>query len=212
MVIVIDGYNVSKRRWRDDGSTLLSRVISYASLKGHQMVLVFDGGPSRYQTTEKRNGVTVVYAGTQSTADEVIKKMIPFKKDTELLVVTSDTNICRTAAAHEVPTLDADVFLSLLERSNREKKQQVPHDGKRRESRAYQDGHMKQDEDRYTYSLTDKDRSDEMVYGQSELDRIMEELSMHAPLKDEEPVASRTRTKKMVSKQEKKLMQILKKL
>lgn len=99
MIILIDAYNfiksISAHKFVDD------RVIqgwivtfqSYMKLRGNKVILVFDAGPSFYQTRAVLGGVEILYAGHSQTADDLIKIWLERSLGQDILLVTSDRQI-----------------------------------------------------------------------------------------------------------------------
>ena len=75
MILLIDGYNVIKQAMlkktisEDERKSFIKQLGKYHKIKGHKIMLIFDGGPFDRASKEKENGVYVIYAGTQETAD-----------------------------------------------------------------------------------------------------------------------------------------------
>lgn len=105
MIIFIDAYNfiksVSAHKFIDD-RMIQSWIFSfqqYMKLRGNKIVLVFDAGPFFYQTKDVVNGVEVIYAGHEKTADDVLKILVEKNAKQDILLVTSDRQI-RDYALH----------------------------------------------------------------------------------------------------------------
>ena len=98
MIILIDGYNLLKSLYstivqdqeRDEYINLLKR---YAKKKKHTIILVFDGGFSDWQSTEKHGDVLVVFSGVRETADDVIKRYLEDMWQKDILLVTADREL-----------------------------------------------------------------------------------------------------------------------
>ena len=114
MHIIIDGYNVLKQVVHEREISLAQRrafinlLGKYAAKKNHYITVVFDGGPTSWPLQEKDHGVHIIYSGTKYSADEIIKK--EFRKKLNALIVTSDNEIKRAAAALDIPTMNALEF------------------------------------------------------------------------------------------------------
>lgn len=122
MVIIIDGYNVLKQAM--PGSTELHRthfitmLNRYAQVKGHTIIVVFDGGPTYSLTKEVYGSITVIFVGTQESADDYIIRILPEYKNKEVLLVTSDRHIIKNASRLSITTLDSDHFYDFLKEDN----------------------------------------------------------------------------------------------
>lgn len=121
MHIIIDGYNIIKQIiHQKEISTAQRRAFinllsKYQRTKNHTITIVFDGGDSIWPEQEKDHEITVIYSGTKKTADDIIKEYIYRKK--VLLVVSSDADIKDEAYRHNVTTIDAMEFYSILKQT-----------------------------------------------------------------------------------------------
>ncbi|KKP35819.1 MAG: hypothetical protein UR26_C0002G0119 [candidate division TM6 bacterium GW2011_GWF2_32_72] len=103
MILVIDGYNVLKQAFVptfvDDRmrSDFIYKLGNYAKVKGHKVVLVFDGGPYDMNFKETINKVSVVYSGYRETADDFIKRYLRENKEKDILLISSDREITSIA-------------------------------------------------------------------------------------------------------------------
>lgn len=121
MTIIIDGYNVLKQRepreyiTEEQRQKLIKLVWIYGRRKEHTMVIAFDGGPMPKPSREVHDGVTVLYAGWQLTADDTIKEYIEEHVAKELLLVSSDRQLNTFAAQHGVTSIDSLAFWEIME-------------------------------------------------------------------------------------------------
>jgi predicted RNA-binding protein with PIN domain len=104
MKIIIDGYNLirqseSLRRFEryslEEGRRELIRRLSlFKRLRGHTIIVVFDGWISGSAREERHNegGITIIYSKRGEKADEVIKRLA-MKGGSAITVVTSDRSI-----------------------------------------------------------------------------------------------------------------------
>src|SRR5205085_2313715 len=90
------------------------QLAAYAALKGHTVVMVFDGGPAGWPSKEKQGNVVIVYVGAGATADDYIKDYINRNHGHEILLVSTDRQLCSWAQTHEVTTIDAQAFYALM--------------------------------------------------------------------------------------------------
>lgn len=120
MIIVIDGYNFLKSV---TGSKFISDHVmhdwivtfqEYIHLRGNELVLVFDAGPSLYPTVEHHGAVEVVYAGQHQTADDFLKKWLVKKQGCDVLLVTSDRDIRNWADTLRVTSISSQDFSRVL--------------------------------------------------------------------------------------------------
>jgi len=121
MIIVIDGYNLlhaipqyKKTITERERNYFIANLAGYAALKGHKIVLVFDGGPSDWPTKESHKKVEVVYSGTRESADDYIKEYIEKHRAKDLLLVSTDRELNNYAASFGVPSIDAYEFYQVL--------------------------------------------------------------------------------------------------
>lgn len=116
MVIVIDAYNMLKQSLGGQFITqaqqagFIDRLSAYARRSGHELIVVFDGEPTLWQTEPEQKKVKVVYAGHGSTADEVIKEYIPNLLAHNALLVTSDRALRNVAARYTIVSLEPQAF------------------------------------------------------------------------------------------------------
>ncbi len=119
MHIIIDGYNVLKQvieavhvseRQRRAFIALLGR---YAARKKHNLLVVFDAGPTTLTSQEKDHGITVIYSGTKQNADEVIKQMLRTRPH-GILLVSSDNELKRAATQTGAQSINAPDFYALV--------------------------------------------------------------------------------------------------
>src|SRR5690349_18507069 len=120
MIIVVDGYNLIKnvipgREVNEpERRKFLALFGAYAQRKKHSLVVVFDGGPYEWVHKENVLGVQVMYSGTRETADEVIVKYLYVQRTKELLLVSSDHEICVAASRLEIPSIGSLDFYGLM--------------------------------------------------------------------------------------------------
>jgi predicted RNA-binding protein with PIN domain len=129
MIIIIDAYNVLKQALQAqhiseiDRLRFIKQVGLYGKAKGHTMLVVFDGGPHQRPNQDRIHGISVVYSGTQETADEYIQNYLQKHRALDLMVVSSDRQICLWAAARNIPSLEALDFYRLLHMSLKSQKE-----------------------------------------------------------------------------------------
>lgn len=86
----------------------------YGRRKRHKMVIVFDGGPHEWPFRENGKIVTIVYSGMHESADDYIKEYVEAHRSKDLLLVSSDAELNRWAARHNIPSIDSTGFYQLL--------------------------------------------------------------------------------------------------
>ncbi len=116
MIILIDAYNVLKAHVRGTISStvieeFLGQLTSYGRKKGHTLVTVFDGGSFNWPHQDKRKHVTTIYSGYQSTADDVIKKIVATSQNKDILLVSSDRALCLYAEEYQIPSINPEDFM-----------------------------------------------------------------------------------------------------
>lgn len=120
MYILVDGYNVLKQTAQEleiserRRQQFINQMRIYAHNKGHQITVVFDGGPDVWPTRHQKQGVIIIYSGTKQSADDVIKKIIDETKNKELLVVSSDNELGRYAMHNNATIMESMVFYTIL--------------------------------------------------------------------------------------------------
>lgn len=95
--IIIDGYNLIGVRTglgvdlQEERERLIGELGIYRRIKGHSIVLVFDGWKSGkiYECQETIKGVTVVFSRRGEKADQVIQRLAS-RKGSGFVVVSSD--------------------------------------------------------------------------------------------------------------------------
>ena len=127
MIIIVDGYNVLKQLSskseidESERRAFATKLGRYAKCKEHNVILVFDGGSSSWPTKEKIHGVTLVYSGFKETADDFIIDYMDGNKKGQMLLVSSDYELCLVAQEMHVTSINAMDFYSLLEKTEESK-------------------------------------------------------------------------------------------
>lgn len=123
MIILIDGYNVLKQAVSPgtlseyERKKFINQLGKYAKKKGHKIVLVFDGGPFDWASKARESGIYVVYAGANETADDYIKQYLKDNKSLDILLISSDNDIRRTAAFLGIEALDSNEFYTIMQQA-----------------------------------------------------------------------------------------------
>jgi len=192
MIIVVDAYNVLKRETHSiivshqERVTFLSYISHYSKQKGHEMVVVFDGGESSWPSVNKQRHVTIVYSGIQRSADDYIRSYLAQNAHKDIVLVSSDNELNQWAEKHAIPSVDSDVFYAKLS----------------------QTVHMAEPL-RVSLSSPLVKTSEN---GDILLDAIMEEASLHVQKKSEDTIKPHLHEKNVGTKKEKRLLEIVKKL
>ncbi len=192
MILVVDAYNVLKQATGVTYSSdkerehFIHQLARYAKIKGHTIVLVFDGGPSTWPSKEQVQGISVIYVGTRMTADDYIKKYLQEQRGKEIVLVSSDRSLCSWAAQLYVESIEAMVFYGLMQHTVHDAQQPV---GNKRSS---------------VIKTTLRENP--------ELDALMEQVGEAVPLKQEENGMQRKRTAQQLPKNERRMVKKIKKL
>lgn len=125
MIIVIDAYNVLKQQVDNlqvsdaQRERFIKLCGKYGKAKGHKMVVVFDAGPYDMTTQMRQHDAYVVYSGYKETADTYIKHYLRQHKEYDVLLVSSDSDIARTASHLGIPSIDSDYFYEIMQQDMR---------------------------------------------------------------------------------------------
>jgi len=122
MIIFIDAYNLLKTvlhvQFISDAQRLqfLQLFEKYAQLRpGNQVLLIFDGGPDIYESSNRYQHIQILYAGIMQSADDIIKKKIVQYKSYDVLLVTCDRELRRYAAQYQIESLGSVEFYKILQ-------------------------------------------------------------------------------------------------
>jgi uncharacterized protein len=119
--LIIDGYNlirqsdwladIDRRNLQRGREALISALARYKKLRGHRITVVFDGGqaPSFTDRRDRRAGIEIRFSRQGELADTLIKRMCDRERG-QVLVVTSDGEIIRYAAARGAATIASPAF------------------------------------------------------------------------------------------------------
>lgn len=120
MIIIVDGYNLLKQlhvgKYIDEDTRmqLIHQLASYQKKRGHEIVLVFDGGINPWPIQEDKLGVCVVYPGINKSADDYIKVYISEFQGQDLLLVSSDRELNHWAGKHDIVSLNSMPFFEIV--------------------------------------------------------------------------------------------------
>ena len=118
MIVVIDGYNLLKQLFpgkncSDKQRNIFIRQLGYYKIKKtkeiKEIIVVFDAGPFAHASREIKNGVTIIFSGQKSNADNWIIEFVERKKNEELLIITMDRRLieaCGRGGARALSSLD----------------------------------------------------------------------------------------------------------
>ena len=194
MVILIDGYNLLHRIISDiddverQRTWLIKVLTAYARKKKNNLLIVFDGGLFYWPSEqEKSKYVSIVFSGKKMSADDYLKDYILEHTTSELLLVTDDRAIADVAHEHDMPSIGSKHFYNLVRDALNAKM-------------------LKGLDKAQVSKLTTRPEHEE-------IDALMQEAArMHMPEKSEDtPIPTRKKEQKL-SRHEKKIMKLLKKL
>lgn len=121
MIILIDAYNVFKTVLhnqfveKNEQIRFLNVFETYASIRNHKIILVFDGENNKAEFTDNYQLITIYYSGYKQTADDIIKKQLKTLQGQDLLLVTSDRDICKFAMQYSIQSISSQRFYTLLQ-------------------------------------------------------------------------------------------------
>lgn len=103
MLLAIDGYNFIKQspdlrrleqvELQKAREGLIERVSRYKKIKGHSIIVVFDGGQTgRSEHRERSRGIEVIFSRSGEKADDVLKSLAAAKRE-GVTIVTSDNDV-----------------------------------------------------------------------------------------------------------------------
>jgi len=119
-LLVVDGYNVSKRAWPDATASdqrerLAIAVTGLHRRVGSNVLLVFDGDGTSQVPGIRRGGVRVVFSDADEEADEVVvREIAALPKRVPIVVASSDAWVRQHAEAEGAVVVGADDLLTLL--------------------------------------------------------------------------------------------------
>jgi len=124
MRILIDGHNLIGQlpdiqlQDPDDEQQLLARLQPYVTRTGHQLTVIFDGGPAGDSRSKLGGGrLLAIFAPPGRTADAlIIQRIWKLRDRTGWLVVSSDRRILDAAGQRGIRTQTAAAFAAELER------------------------------------------------------------------------------------------------
>lgn len=120
MIVLLDAYNILKQAQptseisETQRRAFINRVERYAHVRDHTVFIVFDGGTGRFPSKSNRGSVQVIYSGTEQSADDVLKRLCAEYAHKQVVVVSSDRQVCAYASLKGAVGLDADLWESVL--------------------------------------------------------------------------------------------------
>lgn len=131
MLLIIDAYNVLKQATsskfieEEQKTAFIKKLEKYAAQKNNKIIVVFDGGESYGPETIKIGAISVMYAGYGASADDLIKKLFMQKtiNPLQVILVSSDRELCAFAYNFKIYSIDSHEFYSLLTDALAQKKQ-----------------------------------------------------------------------------------------
>jgi len=129
MLIAIDGYNFIKQspdlrrleqvELQKARERLIEQLARYKRLKGHAVIVVFDGWQSGSSAAhrERSRGIEVLFSRAGEKADDVLKRLSAEKRG-GVTIVTSDNEIAFYAEKKGSPVFSAAEFADRIEMAN----------------------------------------------------------------------------------------------
>ena len=120
VVLVIDGYNVTKRAWPDaspaDQRERLGMAVTALNRRlGCPVTCVFDGDGSGHHQVIRRGGVRVMFSDAGVEADEVVVREVAQRsKRIPVVVASSDSWVREHAEAEGAVVIPADALLAVI--------------------------------------------------------------------------------------------------
>lgn len=122
MFIIIDGYNLLKQIagkpfvTQSEREQFINSLGKYAHAQNHEIYIVFDGGSYIRPTKEIYKRITVIYSGVNQSADDYIRNYIEHIKSKDILVVSTDRKISSFAKQRGLHIADSLDFYHVINR------------------------------------------------------------------------------------------------
>jgi predicted RNA-binding protein with PIN domain len=124
MVILVDAYNLLNQvftKVKHQGERRRNQLIQQLGYyqkkrlgKIKEIIVVFDAGPLGHATREVKGGITVIFSGQRSCADEWIIEYVRKNKDKEILVVTLDRKLIEACRQKNVSSMKVHDFYDIV--------------------------------------------------------------------------------------------------
>lgn len=191
MLLLLDGYNILKKIKHPsfisdaERKNFIKKLNNYAHQKKLSLLVVFDGGPFVWPLQEKISAMTsVVYSGTRQSADDYIKNYIEQHKNNDILLISSDRELITHARRNSINSLDSHTFSQFLD---------------------------SMESPQLTQKTSQEHAQKLTTASTQELDELMQRFKVAAP-KQEHSEQKKKSSAESLSKEERKLLQKIKKL
>ena len=123
MIILIDGYNLlhqvypGQKHHFDRLTTLLIKQLSaykHSRSAISEVILVFDGGITNHAIRTIKAGITIIEAGTKSSADDWIATFVSRHRGQEMTLISQDRALKDRAASKGCDALGVSEFYTLV--------------------------------------------------------------------------------------------------
>lgn len=120
MLIIVDAYNYMKGI---SGDTHISEHAEqqfmklfkkYLKIRGNHLMIVFDAGPTLYESDIMDGAIHVVYSGQMQTADDFIISYVRKHVGQDILLVTSDREIRNIAKQCNIVSISSPDFHTIF--------------------------------------------------------------------------------------------------
>lgn len=209
MIILIDGYNLLRHIFPGVKGDMDRLRRQFIRLLGHykykkayaikEIIVVFDAGPDRRVTREIHQGIVVMFSGQQSCADDWILEYVIKHKQEHIALVSMDRALREQCKKYRVEGIDVAQFYHMVK--------EVLLDSV--------DQHLNKEHlDIQQYEQIDELWFDQVpMIDQEALDALMRAASGKVQQKDNETLVARQKgMQHQVSKKEKKIQKMLKKI
>ena len=201
MVIVIDGYNLLKQMFpRVKGQldkqrhNFIKQLGVYKKCKKDsikEIIVVFDGGLLGHATREIHSGISVIFSGQKSCADEWIIKYVNKNPSKSLIIVTLDKELIEQCKRDNVDVVNVFDFYNIVNNALRE---DIELNLKKS---------VKYDVQKYDFDNFDNIDGDQKVKNQT-LDLLMEQVAIDKYKKEKDSLDTNERKKGKSHKMSKK--------
>ncbi len=191
MNIFIDAYNLLKQLHAVTQVTaaqknlFMDQLKRFARSKGHHIYLVYDGGESSRPESEHSGPVTIIHSGYKLSADDVIKQKISHYAHEHTILVSDDRQLCDHVAMAGYAALGTANFYKLMKSDIQKEQAAFIKRGVAHKNPGYA--------------------------STPELDQLMQQAGSEGYYKDEEALSEFSHPQQL-SKKEKKLKKLVKKL